>query len=108
MNYVEDLFNVKNQVAVLTGGGGVLASAIGEGLALAGAKVILLDIKVENAQLRANDGECNQIPQKYKSQRSGRIHPRCRRVSDGLRSPFGQGVAQLQTHCRALGLSYVF
>jgi NAD(P)-dependent dehydrogenase (short-subunit alcohol dehydrogenase family) len=55
MNYVEDLFNVKNQVAVLTGGGGVLASAIGEGLALAGARVIMLDIKLENAQLRANE-----------------------------------------------------
>lgn len=47
MNYIENLFNVKDKVAVLTGGGGVLARAIGEALAFSGAKVILLDIREE-------------------------------------------------------------
>jgi NAD(P)-dependent dehydrogenase (short-subunit alcohol dehydrogenase family) len=49
MNYLEDLFNLKGKVAVLTGGGGVLAGAIGEGLAMAGVQIILLDIREENA-----------------------------------------------------------
>ena len=55
MSYIEDLFDVKNKIAVLTGGGGVLAGAIGEGLALAGAKVVLLDIHVERSQSRAKE-----------------------------------------------------
>jgi NAD(P)-dependent dehydrogenase (short-subunit alcohol dehydrogenase family) len=54
MSIVNDLFNVRDKIAVLTGGGGVLAGAIGEGLALAGAKVVMLDIKVQNAEKAAN------------------------------------------------------
>jgi NAD(P)-dependent dehydrogenase (short-subunit alcohol dehydrogenase family) len=53
MSVVNDLFNVRDKVAVLTGGGGVLAGAIGEGLALAGAKVVMLDIKAQNAEKAA-------------------------------------------------------
>lgn len=55
MSYIENLFDVKNKVAVLTGGGGVLAGVIGEGLAMAGAKVVLLDIRIENAREKAKD-----------------------------------------------------
>jgi NAD(P)-dependent dehydrogenase (short-subunit alcohol dehydrogenase family) len=54
MSYVENLFGVKNKIAVLTGGGGVLAGAIAEGLAQAGAKVVLLGRHIENIQARAN------------------------------------------------------
>ena len=54
MSFTEELFSVKNKVCVLTGGGGVLAGAIGEGLAKAGAKVALLDIRLENAQKRVD------------------------------------------------------
>jgi NAD(P)-dependent dehydrogenase (short-subunit alcohol dehydrogenase family) len=55
MGYIENLFDVKNKIAVLTGGGGVLAGVIGEGLALAGAKVVLLDIRLENAKEKADN-----------------------------------------------------
>ncbi len=53
MSYIEDLFDIRNRVYILTGGGGVLAGAIGEGLARAGARVVLLDIRLANAQERA-------------------------------------------------------
>ena len=53
MSYIENLFNVKDKIAVLTGGGGVLAGAIAEGLALAGAKVVLLGRHTENIEARA-------------------------------------------------------
>ena len=49
MNYLEELFSLEGKVAVLTGGGGVLAAEIGRGLAKAGATVILLDIREESA-----------------------------------------------------------
>jgi len=54
MSFIESLFSVKNKVFVLTGGGGVLAGAIGEGIAKAGAKVALLDIRIENAKKRVD------------------------------------------------------
>ncbi|ACI19076.1 SDR family oxidoreductase [Dictyoglomus thermophilum] len=44
MSYVEELFSVKDKVAFFTGGGGILASAISEGLGKAGAKIVLTDI----------------------------------------------------------------
>lgn len=49
MNYLEQLFGLEGKVAVLTGGGGVLAAEIGKGMAKAGATIILLDIREENA-----------------------------------------------------------
>jgi NAD(P)-dependent dehydrogenase (short-subunit alcohol dehydrogenase family) len=53
MSYIENLFSVKDKVIVLTGGGGVLAGAIAEGLAQAGAKVVLLGRHIENTEARA-------------------------------------------------------
>ncbi len=53
MNFVEQLFDVRGRVYILTGGGGVLAGAIAEGLAKAGARIVLLDIRLPNAQARA-------------------------------------------------------
>ena len=48
MNYLENLYNIKNKVAVITGGGGVLAGKMAEGLIKSGAKVVLLDLKTES------------------------------------------------------------
>jgi len=52
MNYLNQLFNLEGKVAVITGGGGVLASEIGSGLSKAGVKIIFLDIN-ENAAKEA-------------------------------------------------------
>jgi NAD(P)-dependent dehydrogenase (short-subunit alcohol dehydrogenase family) len=50
MNYLDNLFNLKGKVAVITGGGGVLASVIGGGLSKAGMSIVFLDINEQAAQ----------------------------------------------------------
>jgi NAD(P)-dependent dehydrogenase (short-subunit alcohol dehydrogenase family) len=50
MNYLDNLFNLKGRVALLTGGGGVLAGAIGAGLANAGVKIVFSDINRDHAE----------------------------------------------------------
>ncbi len=45
----------KNKVVVITGGGGVLCSTMAKALASVGAKVAILDLKVENADKVANE-----------------------------------------------------
>lgn len=57
MSYIDELFGLEGKVAVLTGGGGVLAAEIGRGMAAAGATVILLDIREENAKATAAEIE---------------------------------------------------
>lgn len=62
MGYLDDLFGLKGKVALLTGGAGVLAGAIGKGLADAGVKVVLADLKDDRAKQAAehicsNQGE---------------------------------------------------
>jgi len=54
MNYIDNLFNLNGKVAVITGGGGVLAATIGQGLANAGMKIAFLDINEEAALAAAN------------------------------------------------------
>ena len=54
MTYLDQIFNLKNKVAVITGGGGVLAGKMAEGLLKAGAKVILLDILEKSVVDRAS------------------------------------------------------
>jgi NAD(P)-dependent dehydrogenase (short-subunit alcohol dehydrogenase family) len=49
------MFEVKNKVAVVTGGGGVLGSNISKGLLQAGAKVIILDIREEVLEQKIAD-----------------------------------------------------
>jgi NAD(P)-dependent dehydrogenase (short-subunit alcohol dehydrogenase family) len=44
MSYIEELFSLKDKVAVFTGGAGVLAGAIAKGLGKAGARIALTDI----------------------------------------------------------------
>jgi NAD(P)-dependent dehydrogenase (short-subunit alcohol dehydrogenase family) len=53
MEYIERLFKLKGKTALITGGGGVLAGAIGCGMARAGVKIILADIRLENARINA-------------------------------------------------------
>jgi NAD(P)-dependent dehydrogenase (short-subunit alcohol dehydrogenase family) len=48
MEYLGTLFNIKDKVAVLTGGGGILAGEMAKGFLNAGAKVVLLDINENN------------------------------------------------------------
>ena len=49
------MFEVKDKVAVVTGGGGVLGSNISKGLLCAGAKVIILDIREEVLEQKIAD-----------------------------------------------------
>lgn len=55
MTYLDTLFDIKDRVVLITGGGGVLASAIGKGFIDAGASVILADIRLENAEENAKN-----------------------------------------------------
>jgi NAD(P)-dependent dehydrogenase (short-subunit alcohol dehydrogenase family) len=50
----QNLFDVKGKVVVITGGGGVLCSAMAKALAAQGAKVALLDLRPEAAQATAD------------------------------------------------------
>jgi NAD(P)-dependent dehydrogenase (short-subunit alcohol dehydrogenase family) len=52
MNYLETLFNIENKVTILTGGGGILASAMAKGFLQAKAKVVLLDINEANLKAK--------------------------------------------------------
>jgi NAD(P)-dependent dehydrogenase (short-subunit alcohol dehydrogenase family) len=53
MGYVEELFGLQGKTAVIIGGGGVLGSKMGEGLARAGANIAVLDLNLQNAQKQA-------------------------------------------------------
>jgi NAD(P)-dependent dehydrogenase (short-subunit alcohol dehydrogenase family) len=53
MSYVEELFGLQGKTAVIIGGGGVLGSKLGEGLARAGANIAILDLNHSNAQKQA-------------------------------------------------------
>jgi NAD(P)-dependent dehydrogenase (short-subunit alcohol dehydrogenase family) len=48
-----DLFSLDGKVAVVVGGGGVLAGAMAEGLAKAGADIVIADYNKESADARA-------------------------------------------------------
>lgn len=50
MNFVQELFSLKDKLAVVIGGGGVLAGKMAEGLAKAGANIVILDLNFENAK----------------------------------------------------------
>ena len=47
---ISTLFDLSNRLAVITGGGGALGSAVAQGLADAGAEVVVVDINLESAQ----------------------------------------------------------
>jgi NAD(P)-dependent dehydrogenase (short-subunit alcohol dehydrogenase family) len=48
MDYLKSLFNLEGKVALLTGGGGILAGEMAKGFLNAGVKVVLLDINEDN------------------------------------------------------------
>lgn len=52
-SYLEKIFGLQGKVAAVIGGGGVLAGAMAEGLAQAGANVSILDLNIENASRKA-------------------------------------------------------
>jgi len=54
MSYIDKLFDVHDKVAVITGAGGYLCSEIAIGFAKAGAKVAVLDLRLEKAKVVAN------------------------------------------------------
>ncbi|NLP11315.1 SDR family NAD(P)-dependent oxidoreductase, partial [bacterium] len=51
------MFSLKGCVAVVIGGGGVVAGAMADGLAKAGADIAILDLSLENAQAAAQRAE---------------------------------------------------
>src|SRR5271167_3536913 len=51
-SFLTDLFGLKGRVAVVTGGTGELCGAIAEGLASAGAEVVLVGRNAEKAKAR--------------------------------------------------------
>ncbi|MBN1581218.1 MAG: SDR family oxidoreductase [Anaerolineae bacterium] len=53
--YINELFSLKGQVAVITGGGGVLCGALSKALGKAGVKVAVLDIFTDAAQAVVDD-----------------------------------------------------
>jgi NAD(P)-dependent dehydrogenase (short-subunit alcohol dehydrogenase family) len=55
--YLEDLFGLKGQVAVVIGGGGELGAALGMGLAKAGAHIVVADLTEEGCQQRVGEIE---------------------------------------------------
>ena len=55
MHKIQSLFDVSGKVAVLTGGGGVLCSAISKSLGQAGSRVAVLDISRDAAQKVVDD-----------------------------------------------------
>jgi NAD(P)-dependent dehydrogenase (short-subunit alcohol dehydrogenase family) len=54
MEYLNKLFDLKDKLAIITGGAGALAGKMAEGLLKSGAKVILLDLNGKNVQSSAN------------------------------------------------------
>jgi NAD(P)-dependent dehydrogenase (short-subunit alcohol dehydrogenase family) len=61
MSYIENLFDLKNKVAVITGGTGVLGKSMSKALAQAGATVVILGRKIDTAnelvaEIKTNGG----------------------------------------------------
>jgi NAD(P)-dependent dehydrogenase (short-subunit alcohol dehydrogenase family) len=53
-NYIETLFNLKDKIAVVIGGGGHLCSEIVKAFAMAECKVAILDLRIKKALLVEN------------------------------------------------------
>ena len=57
MSFVEKIFGLNGKTAAVIGGGGVLAGAMAQGLAKAGADVAILDLNLDNAKQKAAEIE---------------------------------------------------
>ncbi len=55
MKYIEELFGLNGKTAVVIGGSGVLAGAMAEGLAKAGANIAILGRNIEKAEKKAEE-----------------------------------------------------
>lgn len=55
MNKIDNLFDISGKVVVITGGGGILCGNIARALAKRGAKIAVLDVKKEVADLVADE-----------------------------------------------------
>lgn len=55
MEYLDTLFNLKNKVALVTGGAGALAGKMAEGLLKSGVKVVLLGRNENNTKVKAEE-----------------------------------------------------
>ncbi len=55
MSYIGQIFKLQGKIVAITGGAGVLATAIGNGLAKAGCKLVILDLEEERAVKRAEE-----------------------------------------------------
>jgi NAD(P)-dependent dehydrogenase (short-subunit alcohol dehydrogenase family) len=60
--YIEKLFNLQDKVAAITGAGGHLCGEMAKGLARAGCKVTILDLRLEKAQKIAEEIESEGLP----------------------------------------------
>lgn len=89
MEYIKSFFDIKDRVAVLSGGGGILAGEMAKGLLNSGAKVILLDINQDNLEKKVAE---------FKQQDKNIIGIQCdvldekrlRKVNDEILSEFGR------------------
>ena len=53
--YLAELFGVENKVVVVTGGGGILCGAVSKGLARLGARIAVVDVRLDAAQAVASE-----------------------------------------------------
>lgn len=50
MSYLETVFNLRDKVVAVTGGGGLLCSAMAEAFGKAGCKVVVMDVRLSKAE----------------------------------------------------------
>ncbi len=54
-SFIENLFDLKGRVAAVTGGGGYLCGEMARGLAKAGCKIVVMDLRAEKAKAVAEE-----------------------------------------------------
>ena len=54
-SFIENLFDLKDRVAAVTGGGGYLCGEMARGLAKAGCKIVVMDLRAEKAEAVAEE-----------------------------------------------------
>ena len=60
-SYINELFSLEGKVAVIIGGGGHICSSLAEGYALAGASLVIVDLRLEKALKISNRAESQSI-----------------------------------------------